>query len=374
MESTDNVLKNQLRNDESRQTLKSSLKKWIERRKAELEQLKTKRHQILDSARTDDVTIPMLSQDPSTSSPTKKKRSTKKSASSMDVDGEENEESDVESEDLPSLRATQSMSAAEIEERTKHEDELQIDFSGLEEEFKRCKTQAQRDDKIATITADIQVVRARLDSVMPNFKATDRLGEVGNSIEEVDEAIALAHKQQEDYRQRYIQVREKRKNMFMAAFSKVNENINEVYKALTGGFGQAHFENSVDDPYSQPITYSCCPKQKAWTDIQHLSGGEQSVAALALLFAIQMVRPSPFFILDEIDAALDSDNVGVVAEYFKNKSPTLQFIVISLKDKCFEKADALVGIYQDRASKTSRCVTLDLNEMCGPYRAPALLK
>jgi structural maintenance of chromosome 1 len=373
MEKKGQALKKAQSDVNARTTLHNALLKWIDSRKALLEQLKTKRHQVLESARNDDVELPRLDGK-------KKHKGAKKSGkkpskpvrgqSDMDVDEEENgEEEASEAEgDLPSLKATQSMSIQEIEARTEEEDAIKVDFSELEEEYKRCKTQAQRDDKLATIVADIQSVSAKLDSVMPNYKANDRLDLVGTSIEKLDEEIEAAHKRAEDCRHRYLQIREQRKRTFMDAFNKINDHINEVYKALTGGFGQAHLENAVEDPYAHPITYSCAPKSKAFTDIQHLSGGEQSVAALALLFAIQFVRPSPFFVLDEIDAALDTDNVGGVAEYFKACSDSLQFIVISLKDKCFEKADALVGIYQDRFNKTSRCLTLDLNAMCGgPY-------
>jgi structural maintenance of chromosome 1 len=89
------------------------------------------------------------------------------------------------------------------------------------------------------------------------------------------------------------------------------------------------------------------------------NSGEKTVAALALLFAINSFCPSPFFILDEIDAALDSTNVTRVATYIAARSSRhFQCIVISLKSLFYEKADSLVGVYRTPAS--SNILTLDL--------------
>jgi len=92
-----------------------------------------------------------------------------------------------------------------------------------------------------------------------------------------------------------------------------------------------------------------------------LSGGEKSVAALALLFAIQSYKAAPFFILDEIDAALDTANVTRVAQYIRKRSKDMQFILISLKDRLYENADALIGICINVMEDSSVVHTLDLN-------------
>lgn len=95
-----------------------------------------------------------------------------------------------------------------------------------------------------------------------------------------------------------------------------------------------------------------------------LSGGEKSVASLALLFAMHSFRPTPFFVLDEIDAALDPNNVHRVSNYIRgiSRRDNLQCIVISLKDAFYEKADALIGVYRDKATNTSGTLTLDLTQ------------
>lgn len=85
------------------------------------------------------------------------------------------------------------------------------------------------------------------------------------------------------------------------------------------------------------------------------------MAALALLFSVHSFRPSPFYVMDEIDAALDNSNVKKVADYIKNKSKNFQCLVISLKDLFYSEADALVGIYRDREQDCSKSLTFDLS-------------
>ena len=109
------------------------------------------------------------------------------------------------------------------------------------------------------------------------------------------------------------------------------------------------------------VKYHAMPPMKRFRDMEQLSGGEKTVAALALVFAIHNYHPSPFFVLDEVDAALDNANVAKLANYIrKHASPTFQFIVISLKNSLYEKAESLVGIYRHAESRSSRVLTLDL--------------
>lgn len=86
------------------------------------------------------------------------------------------------------------------------------------------------------------------------------------------------------------------------------------------------------------------------------------MAALALLFAIHSYQPSPFFVLDEVDAALDNTNVARIANYIHDHAaPGMQFIVISLKTGLFQNSEALVGIYRDQTENSSKSLTLDVS-------------
>jgi structural maintenance of chromosome 1 len=118
-----------------------------------------------------------------------------------------------------------------------------------------------------------------------------------------------------------------------------------------------------DEPYLDGIKYHAMPPLKRFRDMEHLSGGEKTMAALALLFAVHSYQPSPFFVLDEVDAALDNANVAKIANYIREHAgPGMQFIVISLKTGLFQGSETLVGIYRDQGANSSKALTLDVSK------------
>lgn len=163
------------------------------------------------------------------------------------------------------------------------------------------------------------------------------------------------------YRNRY--------RRFFKAYSHISEHIDKIYKELTrsktfplGGTAYLSLEDS-EEPYLDGVKYHAMPPMKRFREMELLSGGEKTVAALALLFAIHSFRPAPFFILDEVDAALDNTNVSKVARYIKrHASDDFQFIVISLKNTFYETAQGLVGVYKDNQKVSSRVLTIDLTK------------
>ena len=160
---------------------------------------------------------------------------------------------------------------------------------------------------------------------------------------------------------------------FMAAFNHIAAAVDPIYKALTrapehpvGGSAYLSTENA-EEPFLHGVKFHAMPPTKRFRDMEALSGGEKTVAALALLFAVHSFRPSPFFVLDEVDAALDKVNVGRVASFVALAAAggapgvrPFQSLVISLKDGFYDKADALVGVYRDAQAGGSRTLTLDL--------------
>uniref|UniRef100_H2Z795 Structural maintenance of chromosomes protein n=1 Tax=Ciona savignyi TaxID=51511 RepID=H2Z795_CIOSA len=100
----------------------------------------------------------------------------------------------------------------------------------------------------------------------------------------------------------------------------------------------------------EKVSWGVRPPKKSWKTIRHLSGGEKTLSSLALVFALHYYRPTPLYVMDEIDAALDFKNVTIIAHYIKKRTRNAQFIIISLRNNMFEIADRLVGIY-----KTDNC-------------------
>merc|ERR1711939_722668 len=118
--------------------------------------------------------------------------------------------------------------------------------------------------------------------------------------------------------------------------------------------GRAYLTADEEEPYLAGVNYHTMPPTKRFRDMEHLSGGEKTMAALALLFAIHSYQPSPFFVLDEVDAALDNTNVGKIAAYIRRRAnEDFQFIVISLKTGLFQGSESLVGVFRDQEANSS---------------------
>jgi structural maintenance of chromosome 4 len=119
-----------------------------------------------------------------------------------------------------------------------------------------------------------------------------------------------------------------------------------------GGDGELELVESLD-PFSEGILFSVRPPKKSWKNIANLSGGEKTLSSLSLVFALHHFKPTPLYVMDEIDAALDFKNVSIVGNYIRERTKNAQFVIISLRNNMFELADRLVGIYKtDNATKS----------------------
>ncbi|KAL9018568.1 MAG: hypothetical protein Q9185_004170 [Variospora sp. 1 TL-2023] len=136
---------------------------------------------------------------------------------------------------------------------------------------------------------------------------------------------------------------------FMQGFSLISLRLKEMYQMITmGGNAELELVDSLD-PFSEGILFSVMPPKKSWKNISNLSGGEKTLSSLALVFALHHYKPTPLYVMDEIDAALDFRNVSIVASYIKERTKNAQFIVISLRNNMFELASRLVGVYKTKS-------------------------
>ena len=145
-------------------------------------------------------------------------------------------------------------------------------------------------------------------------------------------------------------------NRFNTAFGKINENFKVTFRELFGG-GNARLElveSETGDPLDAGVDIVAEPPGKKLQNITLLSGGEKALTAIAILFSILKLRPMPFCLLDEIEAALDDSNVERFAQYLKRFSKVTQFIVITHRKPTMELADALYGVTMEEkgVSKT----------------------
>ena len=150
--------------------------------------------------------------------------------------------------------------------------------------------------------------------------------------------------------------------IFVTEFEKIDKYFGQTFEEMFGGGkGQLVLEDP-EQPLTCGIEIRVQPPGKQLKTITLLSGGEKAFVAIALYFAILKVRPTPFCMLDEIDAALDDRNVERFANYLHNLSKKTQFIVITHRRGTMEASDVLYGVTMQEQG-ISKLLRLDLNQM-----------
>ena len=206
-------------------------------------------------------------------------------------------------------------------------------------------------------------------------RAITMLGPVNhNAVEEYDELNERYQKmlvEKEDMEKALSdltialeEIRSEMLKIFDEGFNLINENFKRTFKELFGG-GRAELQldyTDCTDPLNAGVEIIACPPGKKLTKISLLSGGERALTAIAILFAIIRMRPMPFCVLDEIEAALDEANVARYAKYLKKFSQDTQFIVITHRKPTMENADILFGVTMEEKG-VSKIVSVKLSEV-----------
>ena len=193
--------------------------------------------------------------------------------------------------------------------------------------------------EIAMLEEKIQNVNVEL-GVLAEYRR--RVEEYTSRSNDLQSAI----NQRDSAKKRCDDLRKLRLEGFMTGFSLISLRLKEMYQMITmGGNAELELVDSLD-PFSEGILFSVMPPKKSWKNISNLSGGEKTLSSLALVFALHHYKPTPLYVMDEIDAALDFRNVSIVASYIKERTKNAQFIVISLRNNMFELASRLVGVYK----------------------------
>ena len=149
--------------------------------------------------------------------------------------------------------------------------------------------------------------------------------------------------------------------VFSEQFKQINVAFHQTFKDLFGG-GKASLELEDDNNILEcGIEIRCQPPGKALSTLSLMSGGEMAFVAIALYFAILKVRPTPFCVMDEIEAALDEANVNRFADYMRRMAERTQFIVITHRRGTMEEADMLYGVVMQEKG-VSTVLELDLEQ------------
>ena len=231
-------------------------------------------------------------------------------------------------------------------------------------ELTRTAAQALRTE-LASVTAanrEIATLRRSISALgTPNLGAIDEYERVSERYEYLSGQRQDIVKAKSELLTIIGDITREMEQIFTTEFALISERFTKTFLELFGG-GRANLRlEDESDPLNCGIDIRVQPPGKAVSSISLLSGGEKSFVAIALYFSILQVKPTPFCVMDEIEAALDEENVSRYAEYMRTLSDKTQFIVITHRRGTMEQADVLFGVTMQEKG-VSRVIELDLAE------------
>ncbi|GAB6088269.1 chromosome segregation protein SMC [Alkaliphilus crotonatoxidans] len=250
--------------------------------------------------------------------------------------------------------------------RTRLEMQQQSYYNKLWEDYELTYTTAQSHREEI---ADINQANRDIKKYKDEMRALGNVNlEAIEEYEKVKERYQFLKQQQEDLIQAKESLTEVIKEMektmekqFMEQFQIIRENFNQVFKKLFGGGRADLILEAEGNILNSGIDIIAQPPGKKLQNLSLLSGGERALTAISLLFAILLVKPSPFCILDEIEAALDDANVKRFADFLKELSQSTQFIVVTHRKGTMEIADVLYGVTMEEEG-VSKLVSVKLSD------------
>ncbi len=197
---------------------------------------------------------------------------------------------------------------------------------------------------------EIEGLKSKVDSYgTVNLVAIEEYDELKKRYDFLIQQHADLTSAKESLHQAILKINRTTRQMFMETFEKVRQEFRNYFRLLFNGGDAQVYLIDENDPLESGIEIICRPPGKKLQNVLLLSGGEKSMSAIALIFAIFKVKPSPFCILDEIDAALDEANVDRFARALTEFSKDSQFIVITHNKKTIVNADVMYGITMEQS-------------------------
>ncbi|MBR9690698.1 AAA family ATPase [Candidatus Woesearchaeota archaeon] len=238
---------------------------------------------------------------------------------------------------------------------------VKAELAGFEEEFKQYEgVKLFRSKPLDEIKKEIgQFERMVQDIGAVNMKALEIYNNVEDEYNKLLDKKKKLSSEREDVLIMMNEVEAKKKELFMNSFDVVNENFGKIFETLsTKGKAFLALEDEKN-PFEGGVTINVKLSSRKYMDIRSLSGGEKTLTALAFIFSIQEHEPASFYILDEVDAALDKRNSEKLAELIEAYSKRAQYIMISHNDGVISEADNLYGVSMDKDG-ISKIVTLKI--------------
>jgi chromosome segregation protein len=199
---------------------------------------------------------------------------------------------------------------------------------------------------ITALEEKLQKAQATLETIGSiNMRALEVYDEVKKEYDVVKEKVDTLEKEKLEILKIIEEIDKKKKKVFMKTFTAINNLFSENFSRLTTKGGTAYLEvENEEDMFEGGVDIVVKMARGKYFDVNSLSGGEQTLVALSLLFAIQEYKPYQFYILDEIDAALDKRNSERLAALLKRYMKAGQYIVVTHNDAIILDASVLYGV------------------------------
>jgi len=236
------------------------------------------------------------------------------------------------------------------------------EISALEQEYEEYKDYAhlkgKTEQELSSQYSSLNTKLLKMGSV--NMRALEIYEKVEKEYNMLMEKKAKLISEKDDILMMMNEIETKKKDLFIKSFDTVNNHFKNIFGQLSSkGDAYLVLENE-DSPFEGGVRINVRISGKKFLDIRSLSGGEKTMTSLAFIFAIQEDDPASFYVLDEVDAALDKRNSEKLSELIKKYCDRSQYIVISHNDGIISSADTLYGVSMDHAHGISKVVSLKI--------------
>ncbi len=235
-------------------------------------------------------------------------------------------------------------------------------WDSYELSYSAAESLRQPVENLQKVNKEIADLRRKMSALgTPNLGAIDEYERVNTRYTFLTGQRDDVEKARTELRGIIQEITSEMERLFTDRFREIDEHFRDTFRELFGGGKAALVLEDEENVLDCGIDIRVQPPGKAVSTISLLSGGEKAFVAIALYFAILKVRPTPFCVMDEIEAALDEDNVARCAQYMRRFSDKTQFLVITHRRGTMEEADVLYGVTMQEKG-VSTVLTLDLEE------------
>ncbi|MBR9700051.1 chromosome segregation protein SMC [Candidatus Woesearchaeota archaeon] len=227
--------------------------------------------------------------------------------------------------------------------------ELSAEMSGLKEEFSQYEGVAldmeKNDEQLKYQISRFEKMKEQIGTV--NMRALEIYEEIEKEYNRLTTKKDTLAQEKADVEELMNEIEGKKKDLFMKTYDSINKEFQKIFSSLSKK-GEASLElENKEDPFAEGVRIKVKITGQRFLDIRSLSGGEKTMTALAFIFAIQEHDPASFYILDEVDAALDKHNSEKLSKLIQEYCEHAQYILITHNDGIISEADTLYGVSMD---------------------------